>query len=50
MKKKSLVASLLLVLFAQIVWAQREIPIGYFKPFQFHNVSGQLVVKAWLGL
>jgi len=39
---------LFLVFFAPKLCAQKEIPINYFKPYQYQTIAGQLVVKAWL--
>jgi len=39
---------LIFFVFTQILWAQKEITINYFKPFQYQTIAGQRIVKAWL--
>lgn len=39
---------LLFVIFTQTGWAQKEILINYFKPYQYQNIANKIVVKGWL--
>ena len=48
MKKIILYAFLFFCILPQIAWAQKEISIVYFKPYQYENNNGQRVAKAWL--
>jgi alpha-mannosidase len=48
MKTIEVFSLLLIVFFTQTGRAQEEIAINYFKPYQYHNIAGQNVVKAWL--
>jgi len=50
MKKLTVFAFLFFVIFTQIAWAQKEIPINYFKPYQYQTAAGQRFVKAWLSI
>ena len=48
MKKLTIYVFLLFCMLTQIAWAQKEIAISYFKPYQYANNNGQRVAKAWL--
>ncbi|MBW8324252.1 MAG: hypothetical protein K0M50_05765 [Prolixibacteraceae bacterium] len=48
MKKKFLIVSIIVCIMAQTVMAQKGIRINYYKPYQYKELAGQLVAKAWL--
>jgi len=48
MKIKISILSIVFCIMPQIVLAVKEISLNYYKPYQYHEVAGQLVVKAWL--
>lgn len=48
MKKLTTTTLLLILFFVQITWAQQEIKINYFKPYQYQKTADQIFTKAWL--
>lgn len=48
MKKKFLIVSIIVCIMAQTIMAQKGIRINYYKPYQYKELAGQLVAKAWL--
>ena len=47
MKRSGIFACLLIILINPYCMAQKEIAMNYFRPYLYHKVDGQYVVKAW---
>ena len=50
MKRLLSSAFLLSYCLMQIGWAQKEIRINYFQPYQYKSIANKLVIKAWLSV
>jgi alpha-mannosidase len=47
--KKSLALYLLVFCFStELTWAQKQIPVNYYKPYEYNTDASPIVVKAWL--